>query len=52
MKIELTVQEANSLLMLIDIAVKSAGLQVAPAAIAMMQKIQQAEAESAKTSEA
>lgn len=42
MKIELTLEEANTLLNLIDVAVKAGGLQVAPVAVAMMQKIQEA----------
>lgn len=42
MKIELTIEEANALLSLIDIAVKAAGLQAAPAALAMAQKIKDA----------
>lgn len=42
MKIELTIDEANALLSLIDIAVKAAGLQVAPVALAMAQKLKDA----------
>lgn len=42
MKIELNVDEANALINLIDIAVKAGGLQVAPMAVAMMQKLREA----------
>lgn len=42
MKIELTVDEANAIIALIDIAVKSAGLQVAAPAAALVQKIKEA----------
>jgi hypothetical protein len=42
MKLELTLDEANALISLIDIAVKAGGLQVAPTAVAMMQKLKDA----------
>lgn len=42
MKIELTIEEANALINLIDLAVKAGGLQVAPTAVAMMQKLKEA----------
>lgn len=37
-----TEQEANALLALLDVAVKAEGLQVAPTALALAQKIQAA----------
>jgi hypothetical protein len=49
MKIELTVQEANALLALLDLAVKSGGLRVAADALMVTQKIQQAETENRQT---
>ena len=42
MKLELTIEEANVIIGLIDIAVKSSGLQVASHAVAMVQKIKEA----------
>lgn len=42
MKIELTIDEANALINLIDIAVKAGGLQVALNAVAMVQKLKDA----------
>lgn len=42
MKLELTIDEANALIGLIDIAVKTGGLQVAPTALAMVQKLKEA----------
>lgn len=42
MKIELTIEEANALINLIDLAVKAGGIQVAPMAVAMMQKLREA----------
>lgn len=42
MKIELTKEEANALVGLIDLAVKSGGLQVANAALVLMKKIEDA----------
>lgn len=42
MKLELTIDEANTIIGLIDIAVKSAGLQVAAPATALVQKIKAA----------
>lgn len=42
MKIDLTIDEANALINLIDIAVKAGGLQVAAPAVALMQKIKDA----------
>lgn len=42
MKLELTIDEANALISLIDIAVKAGGLQVATTAVVMVQKIKEA----------
>jgi hypothetical protein len=42
MKIELTNEEANALAELLDVAVKAGGIRVAPAALAIMQKMQKA----------
>lgn len=42
MKLEVTIDEANALINLIDLAVKAGGLQVAPVAVAMMQKLKEA----------
>jgi len=39
MNIELTKEEANALLQLIDIAVKSGGIQVAKAGVVLSEKI-------------
>lgn len=41
-RIELTVEEANALVNLLDISVKSGGLRVASVAVALAQKIEQA----------
>ena len=42
MTIELTKDEANALVGLIDLAVKSGGLQVANAALVIMKKVEEA----------
>ena len=42
MKVEFTIEEANTLIGLLDLAVKAGGLQVAPNAVAMMQKLKDA----------
>jgi len=39
-KIELSVDEANALVNLLDVAVKAGGIRLAPAALAIMQKIE------------
>lgn len=44
MKIELTEQQAQALMALLDIAVKAAGLQAAAAALEIAQKVQAAQA--------
>jgi hypothetical protein len=48
MKIEFTKEEAQALVGLIDLAVKSGGLQVANAALVIMKKIDDAAKESSK----
>jgi hypothetical protein len=40
MIIELSIEEANALLNLLDVAVKSGGIRVAPAALLIVQKIE------------
>lgn len=42
MKVEFTIEEANTLIGLLDLAVKAGGLQVAPNAVNMMQKLKDA----------
>jgi hypothetical protein len=39
-KIEMTVDEANALLNLLDVAVKAGGIRIAPAALTIVQKIE------------
>lgn len=48
MKLELTKEEAQALVALIDLAVKSGGLQVASAALVITKKIDDAAKESSK----
>lgn len=48
MKIELTNEEANALIELIDISVKAGGLRVASAAVTLVAKIQTAAQEKIK----
>lgn len=42
MKVEFTIEEANTLIGLLDLAVKAGGLQVAASAVNMMQKLKNA----------
>ena len=42
MKVEFTIEEANALIGLLDLAVKAGGLQVAHNAVVMMQKLKDA----------
>ncbi len=39
-KIELSVDEANALISLLDVAVKAGGIRLAPAALSIMQKVE------------
>lgn len=41
-KVELSVEEANSLLNLLDVAVKAGGIRVAPVALSIVQRIEDA----------
>lgn len=42
MKVDFTIEEANTLVGLLDLAVKAGGLQVASNAVAMLQKLKDA----------
>lgn len=42
MKVEFTIEEANTLIGLLDLAVKAGGLQVAASAVNIMQKLKNA----------
>jgi len=41
-KIEFTVEEANALLNLLDVAVKAGGIRVAPVALSIVQRVEDA----------
>lgn len=41
-KVELSIEEANSLLSVLDVAVKAGGMRVAPAALLISQRIEDA----------